>query len=41
LACSLHASKTMRLIVPDVQDISRRLTALATELRGRYDGWAA
>jgi len=38
---SLHASKTMRLIVPDMQDISRRLTALATELGGSYDGWAA
>jgi hypothetical protein len=38
---SLHASKTMRLVVPDMQDISRRLTALATELNGRYDGWAA
>jgi hypothetical protein len=37
----LHASKTMRLIVPDMQEISRRLTALATEMRGRYDGWAA
>ncbi|HUJ53506.1 MAG TPA: ribonuclease E inhibitor RraB [Steroidobacteraceae bacterium] len=41
LSYSLHATKTMRLVVPDVQDISRRLTALATELRGRYDGWAA
>jgi hypothetical protein len=38
---SLHATKTMRLIVPDMQEISRRLTALATEFRGRYDGWAA
>ena len=38
---SLHATKTMRLVVPDMQDISRRLTALATELNGRYDGWAA
>ena len=38
---SLHATKTMRLIVPDMQEISRRLTALATELHGRYDGWAA
>ena len=38
---SLHATKTMRLIVPDVQEISRRLTAIATELGGRYDGWAA
>lgn len=41
LSYSLHATKTMRLVVPDVQDVSRRLTALATELRGRYDGWAA
>jgi hypothetical protein len=38
---SLHATKTMRLIVPDMQEVSRRLTALATELGGRYDGWAA
>lgn len=38
---SLHASKSMRLIVPEMQAISRRLTALATELNGRYDGWAA
>jgi hypothetical protein len=41
LAYSLHATKTMRLVVPDMQEISRRLTALATELHGRYDGWAA
>jgi hypothetical protein len=41
LNCSLHASKTMQLLVPDVQEISRRMTALASELRGRYDGWAA
>jgi len=41
LGCSLHATKTMRLVVPDVQEISRRLTALANELKGRYDGWAA
>ena len=40
-AYSLHASKTMRLVVPDVQEISRRLTSLAAELHGRYDGWAA
>jgi Regulator of ribonuclease activity B len=38
---SLHAVKTMRLIVPDVQEVSRRLTLLAAELGGRYDGWAA
>ncbi|MBV8143872.1 MAG: ribonuclease E inhibitor RraB [Gammaproteobacteria bacterium] len=41
LAFSLHASKTMRLVVPDMQEMTRRLTALATELHGRYDGWAA
>jgi len=38
---SLHASKPMRLIVPEMQAMSRRLTALAEELGGRYDGWAA
>jgi hypothetical protein len=41
LVYSLHATKTMRLVVPDMQEISRRLTALATEFHGRYDGWAA
>ena len=38
---SLHATKTMHLIVPEMQDVRRRLTALASELQGRYDGWAA
>ena len=41
LAFSLHASKTMRLVVPDMQEMTRRLSALAGEFRGRYDGWAA
>jgi len=41
LSFSLHATKTMKLIVPDMQEIGRRLTALATEYHGRYDGWAA
>ena len=41
LAYSLHATKTMRLVVPDMQEMSRRLSALASELHGRYDGWAA
>jgi Regulator of ribonuclease activity B len=41
LTCSLHASKVMRLVVPQMQEVSRRLTALATEFGGRYDGWAA
>jgi hypothetical protein len=41
LRCSLHASRTMRLIVPDMEAETRRLTALAEQLHGRYDGWAA
>jgi Regulator of ribonuclease activity B len=38
---SLHARKAMRLVVPDMQDITRRLGALAAEFHGRYDGWRA
>jgi len=41
LPFSLHASKSMRLIVPDMQALSQRLTDLAGEFGGRYDGWAA
>ncbi len=41
LPYSLHASKSMRLIVPDMQALTQRLTALAGEFGGRYDGWAA
>jgi hypothetical protein len=41
LPFSLHATKSMRLIVPDMQALSRRMTDLATEFHGRYDGWAA
>lgn len=41
LPYSLHASKSMRLIVPDMQAMSQRLTTLAEEFGGRYDGWAA
>jgi len=41
LPFSLHASKSMRLIVPEMQDLSARLTAMAAEFGGRYDGWAA
>ncbi len=36
----LHATKTMRLLIADVSEISRRMTALAAEFHGRYDGWA-
>ena len=41
LPFSLHATKSMRLILPDVQALSARMTALAAEFHGRYDGWAA
>jgi len=41
LPFSLHASKSMRLIVPDMQALSTRLEALAGEFGGRYDGWTA
>ena len=41
LRYSLHAHKSMQLTVPDMQDLSRRLTDQATELGGRYDGWSA
>lgn len=38
---SLHATRTMRLLVPDMQEIGRQMTTIAKENRGRYDGWAA
>jgi hypothetical protein len=38
---SLHATKSMRLILPDMQALSARMTTLAAEFHGRYDGWAA
>ena len=41
LPFSLHATKSMRLIVPDMQELSRKMTALATEHHGHYDGWTA
>jgi hypothetical protein len=31
----------MQLTVPDMQELSRRLTEAATERKGRYDGWSA
>jgi Regulator of ribonuclease activity B len=40
LPLSLHATKTMRLLVVDMVELSRRLSALAAEFHGRYDGWA-
>jgi hypothetical protein len=41
LPYSLHASKSMRLIVPQMQDMSQKLTTIAAEFGGRYDGWTA
>jgi hypothetical protein len=41
LAYSLHAHKSLKLTVPDMQALSRRLTDAATALGGRYDGWSA
>ncbi len=35
------AQKSMHLAVPDMQDLSRRLTDAAVALNGRYDGWSA
>jgi hypothetical protein len=41
LPYSLHATKSMRLIVPEMQDLSQKLTTIAAEFGGRYDGWTA
>jgi hypothetical protein len=41
LRYSLHAHKSMKLTVPDMQELSRRLTEAATTRQGRYDGWSA
>ena len=37
----LRPGGVLRLIVPDMQELGRKLTAIAAEFRGRYDGWAA
>lgn len=36
---SVNAKKPMRLIVPEMEEASRGMTALAGRLGGRYDGW--
>jgi regulator of ribonuclease activity B len=38
---SLHATKSIRLSAPDMKELSRRLTDLASAQGGRYDGWTA
>jgi len=41
LRFSLHAHKSMQLTVPDMQELSRRLSDTAKARGGRYDGWSA
>ena len=41
LPLSLHATKSMRLILADMVELSQKMTAIAGEYHGRYDGWAA
>ena len=36
---SLHARKSMRLVVEDISALSNRFTAVAQQHGGRYDGW--
>lgn len=38
---SLHACRSMRLSVPDMQELSHRFGVLAGVNGGRYDGWTA
>lgn len=37
---SLHANRSMRLLVPDMQALTVKFRALAEEHGGKYDGWA-
>lgn len=37
---SLHATKSVRITVPDMQGYTQAFKALATQHGGRYDGWA-
>jgi hypothetical protein len=37
---TLHALKSMRISVPDMQALRREFAALAVQHGGRYDGWA-
>ncbi len=37
----VHAHKSMQLTVPDMQDLSRKLSDAAKLRGGRYDGWSA
>ncbi len=37
---TLHALRSLRVSVPDMQALTRELSALAVHHGGRYDGWA-
>jgi hypothetical protein len=37
---TLHAFKSLRVSVPDMQALTREFSALAVHHGGRYDGWA-
>ena len=41
LPLTLHATKSMRLILADIVEQSHRFSAIAAEFHGHYDGWAA
>ncbi|HEV2272034.1 MAG TPA: ribonuclease E inhibitor RraB [Steroidobacteraceae bacterium] len=41
LPLSLHATKPMRLILIDMIELSQKMSTIAAEHHGRYDGWAA
>jgi len=38
---SLHATKSLRLSVPGMRELTARFTALAKAHGGHYDGWSA
>jgi hypothetical protein len=39
-AFSLHAQRSMRLSIPEMQGLTARFTKLAEEHGGKYDNWA-
>mgnify|MGYP001219919032 CR=1 FL=1 len=41
LSYAVHAQRSIRLSVSDMQETSRKFNDMAAEFHGRYDGWAA
>jgi hypothetical protein len=37
---SLHAQRSMRLVIPEMQEITARFNQLADQHGGKYDNWA-